>query len=170
MENILRSVELSIETNNSYAALCVALTLPDICSAYEYPALAGSRNVGKRYKLWFNNHLASEYIQEIGADHHIYTFMNAEDFYAMRCSVLHEGRDDVSSDTRTVNSKFDFVTLPNGGMVHNNSFENDGIVKLNIQVEILCEQIIDQARMWWSTIDEGFRSSIDASLIKISRI
>lgn len=129
--------------------------------------MAGRGNVGARYVQWFNDHLASKYIHEVGPSHVRHVFMNADDFYAMRCAVLHEGKDNISANNHAVLSKFDFVTSPSGRIVHNNSSINGSEIRLNIQVEVLCNEIVEEVRRWWSNIDQTDKDRINLELISI---
>jgi hypothetical protein len=167
MENLFTSITQAIASGNPHAALCVSLTLPDIAAAYEYPAMSGRRNVGARYTQWFNDHLSSKYIHEVGASHEHHVFMNADDFYAMRCAVLHEGKDDISTNNRAVLSKFDFVTSLSGRIVHCNSSTNGSEVRLNIQVEIFCNEIMEEVKRWWNNTNQTDKERINDDLISI---
>ena len=57
MERFATSIESSLNSQNWFAALFMALALPDICAALEEP----NRPVGERYKDWFKRYLQPAY-------------------------------------------------------------------------------------------------------------
>jgi hypothetical protein len=57
MKHLVESVIQAVTDGNWYAALTVALTLPDICGKLESPQDSSTR----RYVRWFNENLAPKY-------------------------------------------------------------------------------------------------------------
>jgi len=90
MRSFLESIQLSLETKNWYAALAVALTIPDICGSIANP----KEHSGPRYKQWCQKYLTPRYTLPMPTGETV--FLSAEDTYALRCAYLHEGADDVS--------------------------------------------------------------------------
>lgn len=135
MEQFINAVRQSIATENWYAALGMALTLPDICGRLTDPEIPS----GKRYAAWWE-----EYVQEryTVPDH---VFLSGRDAYALRCAYLHEGRDDVAEQrAREALSSFVFVAPRPGWNVHCN--QRDDILQL--QVNIFCGDVCDGATAW----------------------
>lgn len=60
MEPIIKSIKKSIECQNYYSALFLALSLPDICGAIETP----DEKNGVRYKRWFRENLKKYYFPD----------------------------------------------------------------------------------------------------------
>jgi len=85
MNRFTNSIEKSLENENWYAALSLALTLPDICANVSSPA-TGSK---VRYVSWFNQYMLSKYTRQVGADKSEHVFLCGEDCYALRCALLH---------------------------------------------------------------------------------
>jgi hypothetical protein len=77
MNRFTKAIWKSLETENWFGALFIALALPDICGGLETPEKAP----GERYKDWFDRYLAQEYLP-------IFT---AQDCYSLRCACLHQG-------------------------------------------------------------------------------
>jgi hypothetical protein len=78
MEIILKQIDAALESGLYYLAVATTLTLPDICAALE------SRNgatTPDRYKAWYEKWLGEEY-----------PIITADDMYALRCGVSHQGR------------------------------------------------------------------------------
>ncbi len=138
MENLLLSIEKSLESNNWYAALILSLTLPDICGALE-----GKPQGRKRCSDWFKQYLDKEY----GG------FLSGDDCYALRCSYLHEGTDSIEHQpAREVLDKFFF--LHRGS--HRNKFSQSFVGDLRydnkeilfLSVEIFSLDIVKAVRVW----------------------
>jgi hypothetical protein len=134
MDNIINSVKNSIEQQNWYSALFVALTLPDICTALEH-----GKTTGARYSQWFESNLS----QYNG-------FLSGNDCYALRCSLLHQGKDDISSQ-RMQDVLEQYVFLTSGS--HCNLFKDcefNGIKKsfLQLNVATFCNDICIAVETW----------------------
>lgn len=109
MERFTRAIEKSIESENWYSALTLALTIPDICGRLSYPDL--EKKSQKRYVKWFDEYILHHYESPFHGEG--FTFMSGGDCYALRCALLHEGRDDVTGQSarrKEVLSKFSIST------------------------------------------------------------
>jgi len=84
MLRYVTAMRLSLRTGNSYSALFLALTLPDICGRLEDP----EKDSRERYEDWFRTYMAGIYPS---------SFLTPEDCYALRCAALHEGAGDISN-------------------------------------------------------------------------
>lgn len=136
MQQIISSVYRALETQNWYAALFVSLTLPDICAALEHGKTSGSE-----YSDWFEKHLP----QYKG-------FLSGNDCYALRCSLLHEGKDDIS-DQRKREVLEHYVFLTEGS--HCNLFQDcvfNGVKKsfLQLNVQTFCGEMCEAVQRWLS--------------------
>ena len=81
--------------------------MPDICSKLEQPE---SGNSGPRYRAWFEKYLSP--VNTVDIMGRTVVFMSAGDCWALRCSLLHEGSDDVGEQrARETISRFRFTTL-----------------------------------------------------------
>ena len=134
MKKIIDSVYNSLENENWYAALFVALTLPDICAA-----LKAGKTSGEKYAGWFEKNLS----QYKG-------FLSGNDCYALRCALLHSGKDDIS-DQRKREVLEHCVFLTKGA--HCNLFkdcvfngEKKSFLQLNIQT--FCKDICKAVENW----------------------
>lgn len=147
MKELINAVQISLQNKNWYAALFVAIALPDICSKLECPE--STRTQG-RYVTWFNRYLSDKYIHEVGADHQKHIFLTGEDCYALRCSYLHEGVDEIGhQQCQKVLDKFAFLAEK---MSHNNYFDNDGKPVLQLNVEIFCKEICSAVKKWMDDV------------------
>ena len=58
MKNLIAAINESLESKNYYAALFMALTIPDICGKLEYPEAKTNK---ERYYKWVENNLFKYY-------------------------------------------------------------------------------------------------------------
>ncbi|SDR64178.1 hypothetical protein SAMN05519103_09490 [Rhizobiales bacterium GAS113] len=89
----------SLAEGNLYAALSLALTLPDICGSLEDP---GPNKSHVRYVRWFKKWAEPEFTS-VG---HVY--VSAEDCYQIRCSLVHSGTAEIERRRRTALDRFEF--------------------------------------------------------------
>lgn len=132
MKEIINSVQKAITNKNWYAALFVSLTLPDICGKIEDP----NKNLPNRYVEWFKQYMP----QYQG-------FLSGEDCYALRCALLHEGKDDISEQKKQVLEHFVFLT---SGSHRNLVGGKDPFLQLNVQK--FCEEICAGVQSWMANI------------------
>lgn len=136
MQQFVVAIRNSLENQNWHAALFLSLAMPDICAKLEKPE---SGNAGPRYRNWFDKYLAS--INKTNIMGHDVTFMTAGDCWALRCSLLHEGSDDVGEQRamETV-SQFRFTTMG----VHR--IKVGQVLVLN--VARFCEEVCQAVEAW----------------------
>lgn len=91
IDRYLDSIIKSLESKNWYAALFIALAIPDICGALEHP----DKNSPARYVNWYNKYMLPKYSSTIGPLHEPHVFLSGDDCYALRCSLVHEGTGDI---------------------------------------------------------------------------
>jgi hypothetical protein len=129
LETLLGSVSECLASGIYYAALVVALTIPEICSALESE---GGRGSGERYKVWYATYLGDRYPD-----------LTPDDCYRLRCGVLHQGR---LGRPDMLYSRVIF-TIPNASenVLHNNVL---GEV-LNLDVSQFCDDLVSAARRWY---------------------
>lgn len=138
MERFTQAIVTSIESENWYAALTLALTIPDICSRLSNPDLAQKSQ--KRYVKWFDEYILHHYESPFHGKG--FTFMSGGDCYALRCALLHEGRDDITSQKarREVLSKIIFSTTGS------HRCQINGVLILNLQA--FCSEICQGVQSW----------------------
>jgi hypothetical protein len=83
----------ALGADNLYAALSLALTLPDICGSLEDPGEGKSR---LRYVRWCKQWLQPVYTSNIMGKEVV--FLTAEQCYKLRNSLIHSGSSDVRTD------------------------------------------------------------------------
>lgn len=162
MEHLTRAVQDAVGQRNWYAALTLALALPDIAGWLEDPS-AGSM---RRYVRWCGDYLAPKYTSLLGPGRKEHVFLGGEDCYALRCAFLHEGGDDVTQQrARKALEQFLFIAPPkDGGTIHCNQ-SND---LLQLQVDIFCTDVCDGVREWQS--GQGARPEVSDRSSRLLRI
>lgn len=79
MDKLVEELDRTVEAQCFLSALTLAVTIPGVCSKVEYPEILGE---SRRYCKW-----CREYISN--------SILTPEEFYALRCSVLHNGNDEL---------------------------------------------------------------------------
>lgn len=150
MERFTKAIEKSIKSENWYAALTLALTMPDICGQISYPDLRGPGNSKKRYIKWFDRYMLHHYESPFHGEGFI--FMSGGDCYALRCALLHEGRDDVTGQSARRKEVLSKITFSTTG---SHRCHIDGILILNLQA--FCSEICQGVKSW----SEDYKDSSD---------
>lgn len=141
MLRFTQAIEQSLNEENWYSALTLALALPDICANVCSPDEGSQR----RYVRWYNQYMLQKYTHRIGADEVEHVFLRGEDCYALRCALLHEGSHDISEQrAQKVLENFSFVVPPKGWQVHMNQMNTS----LQLQVDIFCRDICESVHKW----------------------
>ena len=141
MKRFTDSIMLSIENKNWYSAIFIALSMPDICGKLERPNI-GSQS---RYINWFDRYLLEINSSNINGDKIVY--FTGRDCYALRCSILHEGSEDITAQRiRETLEKIYFTTLG----IHRAKTNN--ILTLN--VAMFCKEMCKAVKDWYDDIKD----------------
>ena len=155
MNRFSSAIRQAVSDKNWFAALYLALTMPDVCGALESPT-AGN---GVRYKSWFERYLAPVNKTTIGGGEVV--FMTAADCWALRCSILHEGSEQVSNQkARDVLTRFFFTTMGTHRIKVGDT--------LTLNVARFCEEIADAVEKW--SADVRSNADIQARISEIVQI
>jgi hypothetical protein len=148
MENIIKAIKSSLESKNYYGALFVALSAPDICGYLESPTDRSQ----VRYEKWFERYILDKYSFHIGPSRTLHVLLSPSDCYALRCALLHEGREEIIEQrAREALDRFHFIEPPQSGRIHCNQFNN----VLQLQVDIFCQDIINAVHAWLEDTKEN---------------
>lgn len=129
MRDFLTQIKKGLDENLYLLSLFSALAIPDICGAM------GSENGEarpKKYKAWFDKYVTPKYNN----------FLNGEDCYYFRCSLLHQGS---SQHGKSNYKRVLFVETSITTNTFHNNIMNDA---LNIDVKIFCSDLISGAEKW----------------------
>lgn len=162
MNDFINSLEQLINQCNWYAALVLALTLPDICAKHSSATSTGSQ---ARYAAWFNQYVAPNYTYNTGVDRIPHIFLNGNDCYALRCSLLHEGGSVTGhQQAHDILDNFQFVSPPvGGGTIHCN--QSDSVLQL--QIDIFSLDMLNACKQWWSEQTDEEKVEISSKLLTV---
>ena len=133
MDHIVAAIRAAISDRNWYAALALALALPDMC----VKASTLGPTSGPKYARWFDDYVGSQY-----------TSLSGDDCYALRCAYLHEARDAIE-EQRAKKALNAFQFFASSGQIHRQMF---GQV-LQLDVSRFCEDICQGAEIWKASIN-----------------
>lgn len=165
MNNFIQALDTSIKTQNWYSVLFISLTIPDICGKIDEP----SKGSKVRTINWFNKYMKSMYTHHIGPHRQEHTFLTGSDFYSLRCALLHEGSDDITTQkAREILEKFEFIQPVNSNwFIHCNQEENI----LQLQVDQFGKDVMAAANSWLKDNEnDQEKSSKINNLLKIKII
>ena len=130
-------------SDNWFAALAIALTLPDICGAVDDP---GTNNSKARYVTWWDRYMADHYRCTPDEDEEWYepfTYLPGSEAYALRCAYLHSGTDDVDRNG-SVMKRIGFLGPPSSAHL---GFDEQNR-KLNVGLEQFVEWVCVGVETW----------------------
>jgi len=112
-----------------YAAILLALTLPDVCSALES---ANGASTPETYKNWYEKWLGPQYPTVTGAD-----------IYFLRCSVAHQA----AFNHPAMQVKKVYFTLPTGLLIYDQNEDEHG---LQLDLIRFCKSMAEAVDRWYS--------------------
>lgn len=166
MQRFVDSIRKSVNDKNWFAAIFMALAMPDVCGSLETP---GTGNVGERYRRWFNIYLKDKYdietdwelrllcapetarrmMEDARFAEHIEhqkksvreraLRFTADDCYKFRCACLHTGM--ARRERGAINMT---PPLASSGVVHMCIVNGD----LQLQIDIFCEDVCKAVELW----------------------
>lgn len=150
LEKIM-DVKSALTAGANQAALALALTLPDICSKIQYPS---ESKVGVRYANWCNTNIDF-------SEAHINGFeeaqLSGDMCYALRCSFLHSGNDDLFSQPAASKLKITSFELTKPDGIDGYGFRytlrgTDAIC--TIDMGYLCDLICNAAEQFYNNFPD----------------
>ncbi|MEX6722989.1 hypothetical protein [Parapedomonas caeni] len=143
MEHIFDQIRGTLDAGFPYAAIMLALAVPDICANLSIGPEASTSNQGKRYKQWYRDHVVP-----------VYSLLTDDDAWSLRCGVVHQG----AFGNRQ--KQFDRAIFCSGSSVLNivlNDSEIAGIKYDRVLIAdagTFCEAMIKAASDWFSRARE----------------
>lgn len=95
MELLVAEVQKALNADCYFAALALALTLPDICGKAEYPEEKSTR---KRYIEWYDKHIGAFEKCPTREGELEMPYLSGEVVYSLRNSLLHQGTPNISKE------------------------------------------------------------------------
>lgn len=143
LERYLVDIRKAGECGAWYAAVALALAVPDICSKAE--------GGGRIYRDWFDQYVKPAFDIPLPEDVPRFT---GHDAYALRCAFLHAGNDDLSMYRHADEAVMSHIVLTESGSVTSAGVRKVQIAtpgekaRLALPIGDLCEQIIRAAERW----------------------
>lgn len=141
----IKEIRFALSNKQYYSALALSLTLPDMCGKIEYP---NKDNGKKRYIDWYNQYLRKRFTCEgtklPGGEKIEYTWMTAEELYALRCAFLHAGNFEVE---KIALSKVRLHAHVRNGENYSHIIRDGNYVDWDV-IEI-CKCICDSVEEYW---------------------
>jgi hypothetical protein len=163
VRHLVDATRNAVEQKNWYAALALALTLPDICGRISYPNLG--RASERRVVRWFNKYLAAYYRGGPVTTQ----FMAGDDFYALRCAYLHQGAFSLDAQSaKKLLARF-HLTVPGPGVTHCNRTANADAegnltnISLQLSVDEFCEEVCSAVEQWLRDVENDPRIQSEIS-------
>lgn len=160
----VNDIRCSLKNKCYFAALSLALTLPDICGMAEFP----DKSVTERYIEWYDKYLGAYMTQ--GKDNLGVTnpWLSGEVVYNLRNTYLHQGNPGISSDKvkEEANQLDKFTILLGDGTVLQTATANIESAAITyrmmiVDVTYLCESICDCALWYFENNQEKFKFNIN---------
>jgi len=146
-----------LENECWFAALSLALALPDICGMAEFP----DRTVTERYITWYDRHVGQELCSDGMADRTPYP--SGEVVYNLRNTFLHQGSPTINSDkVKTPRNQVDqfILMLGDGSKIHTMAMAvetlDTAVRTLLVDVSFLCGALCDAAESYSREHPEAF--------------
>lgn len=138
LNELIFALRACIGSGNWYAALALAMMLPDVAGAATWPELRGEGKSKARVTRWVR-----EYVGE--------DLMCADDFYALRCAYLHTGSEDLSGQrARRFFARVHLtVSPPTCESIFNRIKVGDDEI-LSHDVDELCRRVLRAAFHWYN--------------------
>lgn len=103
IDKLINEINEALSHNLYFAALSLALTLPDICGKAEYPEKGST----VRYKLWYDEHIGQyEKSPTIDGVHEM-PYLSGEIVYNFRSSLFHQGNPNLDKNEYKKRNKRD---------------------------------------------------------------
>lgn len=84
---LIKEIRTALDENMYLAALCMALTIPDICGKAEYPKYGP----GQRYKKWYEDNIGKYDHPPFKNEKDRRPYLSGDVIWALRNSMLHQG-------------------------------------------------------------------------------
>src|SRR5437762_2896258 len=95
----------AVQSDNLYAALSLALMIPDICGSLEDPGPGKSK---ARYIAWYSKWALPKFTFKVGGSPAPIEFVSADDCYQLRCGLIHSGSAEIEQGKKSALDRFIF--------------------------------------------------------------
>jgi hypothetical protein len=134
MDDLIDSIRGSIAEKNSFAALFVAVCIPDICGKIQ------SASSNRHYSEWFEEFMPAVYRKHVSGG----------DAYAIRCATIHQASNDLSLHAAAEKLDKYFFTPEGRHLITVDNLNGDHVRRCVISIRKYCEDIISSYGLWMS--------------------
>lgn len=139
MQQFLDSIRKAIKDENWFAALFIALTIPDICGKLDDET--GNLGTGARYRKWTDKYLSPFYNNKI----------NTEVIYALRNSCLHAG-----THIETVLGAKLLLVTPDESPFHDSAITlRPNETYVHLRIDDFCTDVCKAVENWFIDVQEN---------------
>lgn len=137
MDDLFDQIRGTLAAGFPYAAILIALTIPDVCAALALPPEAREDKNKSRYITWYNANVLPKI-----------NILSGEDCYSLRCGVLHSGR------SGNKNRSYDKLLFVQNSQADQISFSNGVIddkhynLVIGLDISYFLESMISAAEEW----------------------
>jgi hypothetical protein len=133
---LYREIRGALKAGLYYAAIAVAVSIPDVCDTVE---VGDARASWKRYKAWFNKYASTKF-----------EYFDADTCYELRCGVSHNAK---LKGGKNKLSRFDhlwFTVVRDHLFTENISVNHAALPGALLQLDVndFCERMIAAAQAW----------------------
>ncbi|EDQ02853.1 hypothetical protein DSM14862_03751 (plasmid) [Sulfitobacter indolifex] len=149
MQVFVASLEQCLKSENWPAALCLALSLPDMAGAIENPEAKPQ----KRYAQWFDRWVGPKYRTNVLSGQH--AFLSGAECYALKCAMLYQGFDADNGrrkDAIDAFYRFHFTSVATEHCEHKNR-------TLQLHTDRFCRDVGEGCEAWLKSIKNDARKS-----------
>jgi hypothetical protein len=153
----------AVKEGNLYAALSLALTIPDICGSLVDPGAGKSK---QRYLDWYTKWVLPKFTLEIGPSREKKVFISADDCYQLRCSLIHSGTAEIEPGGKSILDRFVFFDESAGSHLN---YTRDGAANfLQLKAPDFANAVFDAADEWDTKVSND--AAIQAEKAKLLTI
>ena len=127
IEKVIEEIEKALEARLFNIGLITTLTLPDIICQ----SISDTETTSTAYINWFNEYVSKFFKNDIQNN----TLLNGNDCYSLRCSVLHKGTTDITTQRKRKDLENVIVLAShNPGLFIFKEFEDEKYLRIDISV------------------------------------
>lgn len=166
IEKYVKQVYGALQSELYFPALALALALPDVCGAAEYPEYPPENSTGKRYIEWYDKfvkeYMSNEDGQPSGGDGA--SWISGEVVFNLRNTFLHTGSPNIdSSKIKNKENQFDkfLLVLGDGSAIWSItnliSTPHATVRTLTVDITYLCRTICECSLWYYKHNKDKFR-------------
>ncbi|WPZ31633.1 hypothetical protein T8A63_19185 (plasmid) [Sulfitobacter sp. OXR-159] len=147
MRVYLASLQQCIDAKIWPAAVCLALTLPEMAGAVESPELEARQS----YAKWFDQWIGKKYRTSLLSGTR--RFLSGSECYALKCAVLYQdvdARAALPDDRGYILNRYNFTSKPEDHCIH-----KGGVLQL--AMGSFCQDVLAGCEAWLSTAENNPR-------------